>query len=102
MAKGKLAGSVGNTTGKVLEQRVGDFIQTHIQMMEFAKAQMDEITGVSRQRLGQTENRETVGGIERAVSQSNHITEELFNMHDLLQEKMFPDTYRDCKNCIKR
>ena len=89
MAKGKLAGAVGNTTGKVLEQRVGDFIQTHIEMMEFAKAQMDEITGVSRQRLGNTENRETVGGIERAVSQSNHITEELFTMHDFCKKRCF-------------
>ena len=89
MAKGKLAGAVGNTTGKVLEQRVGDFIQTHIQMMDFAKAQMDEITGVSRQRLGQMENRETVGGIERAVSQSNHITEELFTMHDYCKKRCF-------------
>ena len=89
MAKGRLAGSVGNTTGRVLEQKVGDFIQTHIQMMEFAKAQMDEITGVSRQRLGQVENRETVGGVERAVSQSNHITEEIFTMHDYCKKRCF-------------
>lgn len=89
MAKGKLAGAVGNTTGRVLEQKVGDFIQTHIEMMEFATAQMDQITGVSRQRLGQMENRETVGGIERAVSQSNHITEELFTMHDYCKKRCF-------------
>jgi len=100
-AKGKLAGSVGNTTGKVLEQRVGDFIQTHIQMMDFAKAQMDEITGVSRQRLGQTENRETVGGIERAVSQSNHITEELFNMHDLCKKRCFQILLETAKIALK-
>ena len=100
-AKGKLAGSVGNTTGKVLEQRVGDFIQTHIQMMDFAKAQMDEITGVSRQRLGQTENRETVGGIERAVSQSNHITEELFNMHDFCKKRCFQILVETAKIALK-
>ena len=100
-AKGKLAGSVGNTTGKVLEQRVGDFIQTHIQMMEFAKSQMDEITGVSRQRLGQTENRETVGGIERAVSQSNHITEELFNMHDFCKKRCFQILVETAKIALK-
>lgn len=89
MAKGKLAGAVGNTTGRVLEQRVGDFIQTHIQMMEFAKAQMDEIIGVSKQRLGQVDNRETVGGVERSVSQSNHITEELFTLHDYCKKRVF-------------
>lgn len=101
MAKGRLAGSVGNTTGRVLEQRVGDFIQTHIQMMEFAKAQMDEITGVSRQRLGQVENRETVGGVERAVSQSNHITEEIFTMHDFCKKRCFQILLETAKIALK-
>jgi len=101
MAKGKLAGSVGNTTGKVLEQRVGNFIQTHIEMMEFAKSQMDEITGVSRQRLGQTESRETVGGIERAVSQSNHITEELFTLHDYCKKRCFQILLETAKIALK-
>jgi len=101
MAKGKLAGSVGNTTGRILEQRVGDFIQTHIEMMEFAKAQMDEITGVSRQRLGQVENRETVGGVERAVSQSNHITEELFTLHDYCKKRCFQLLIETAKIALK-
>jgi environmental stress-induced protein Ves len=101
MAKGKLAGAVGNTTGKVLEQRVGDFIQVHMDMMEFAKAQMDEITGVSRQRLGQVENRETVGGIERAVSQSNHITEELFTLHDYCKKRCFQILIETAKIALK-
>lgn len=101
MAKGRLAGSVGNTTGRVLEQRVGDFIQTHIDMMEFAKAQMDEITGVSRQRLGQVENRETVGGVERAVSQSNHITEEVFTLHDYCKKRCFQLLIETAKIALK-
>ena len=101
MAKGRLAGSVGNTTGRVLEQRIGDFIQTHIDMMEYAKAGMDEITGVSRQRLGQVENRETVGGVERAVSQSNHITEELFTMHDFCKKRCFEILIETTKIALK-
>ena len=101
MAKGKLAGAVGNTTGKVLDQRVGDFIQVHMEMMEYAKAQMDEITGVSRQRLGQIENRETVGGVERAVSQSNHITEELFTMHDYCKKRCFQILLETAKIALK-
>jgi hypothetical protein len=101
MAKGKLAGAVGNTTGRVLEQKVGDFIQVHMDMMEFAKAQMDEITGVSRQRLGQVENRETVGGVERAVSQSNHITEELFTLHDYCKKRCFQIMLETAKIALK-
>lgn len=100
-AKGKLAGGVGNTTGKVLEQRIGDFIQVHMEMMEYAKAQMDEITGVSRQRLGQVENRETVGGVERAVSQSNHITEEIFTLHDYCKKRCFEILIETAKIALK-
>jgi hypothetical protein len=40
------------------------------------------IAGVSAQRQGQVENRETVGGVERAVNQSSHITEYWFMSHD--------------------
>jgi environmental stress-induced protein Ves len=101
MAKGKLAGSVGNTTGRVLEQRVGDFIQIHMDMMEFASAKMDEVTGVSRQRLGQVENRETVGGVERAVSQSNHITEEVFTLHDYCKKRCFQILIETAKIALK-
>jgi hypothetical protein len=100
-SKGKLAGAIGNTTGKVLEQRVGDYIQVHMEMMDFAKAQMDEVTGVSRQRLGQVENRETVGGVERAVSQSNHITEELFTLHDWCKKRCFEILLETAKIAMK-
>jgi len=88
-------------TNTLATQKVGDFIQTHIEMMEFAKAQMDEITGVSRQRLGQVENRETVGGVERAVSQSNHITEELFTMHDYCKKRCFQMLIETAKIALK-
>ena len=70
-------------------------------MMEFAKAQMDEITGVSRQRLGKVENRETVGGVERAVSQSNHITEEIFTLHDYCKKRCFQMLIETAKIALK-
>ena len=37
--------------------------------------------GVSRQRQGAISSSETVGGVERAVVQSSHITEPLFYIH---------------------
>ena len=43
---------------------------------------MLEMVGVTPQRLGQVSNRETVGGVERAVAQSNHITGELDAVHN--------------------
>jgi hypothetical protein len=44
--------------------------------------EMGEIAGVSAQREGQVSNRETVGGVERAVNQSSHITEYWFMLHE--------------------
>ena len=80
-AQGKLAGGM-NQNSKVLDLEMGSYIQQHVMMLEFIKQELGEIAGVNQQRQGQVENRETVGGIERAVTQSSHITEKWFMMHD--------------------
>lgn len=81
-ATGKLAGSMNTQGGRVLDMETGSYIQQHIQLLEFIKMEMGEIAGVSQQRQGQVSNRETVGGVERAVNQSSHITEYWFMLHD--------------------
>jgi len=80
-AQGKLAGNF-NTTGKVLDANVGNYIQQLIMMLQYIEKQMGQIAGVTEQRQGQIDNRETVGGIERSVAQSSHITEKWFFIHD--------------------
>lgn len=80
-SQGKMSGSF-NTTGKVLDADVGNYIQQIILMLQYIEKQMGQIAGVTEQRQGQIDNRETVGGIERAVTQSAHITEKWFFVHD--------------------
>ena len=80
-ATGKLAGNF-NTTGRVLNHDMGNYIEQHINLLAFVKAEMSEIVGVSPQREGAIENRETVGGVERSVMQSSHITEYWFARHE--------------------
>jgi hypothetical protein len=80
-ATGKIAGNF-NTTGRVLDLEMGGYIQQHIMMLQYLETQVGEIAGVSRQRQGQVENRELVGNVERAVTQSAHITERWFSIHD--------------------
>jgi len=80
-SQGKLAGQM-NQNSKVLDLEMGSYIQQHVMMLDFIKRELGEIAGVNQQRQGQVENRETVGGIERAVTQSSHITEKWFMMHD--------------------
>jgi len=79
-ATGKLAGAF-NTTGRVLDVETGSYIQHHINLLEYIKQEMSEIAGISKQREGNISNRETVGGVERSVTQSSHITEWWFDKH---------------------
>jgi len=81
-ATGKLAGNVGRGDHSVIDLDQGQNIQQHIMLLQFIKSEMAEISGVTDQRLGQIDNRETVGGVERSVTQSSHITEWYFAVHD--------------------
>jgi uncharacterized protein YbcI len=80
-ATGKLAGHF-NTSGKVLDPNIGSYIQQIVLMLQHIEDIIGKISGVTAQREGQIENRETARGIERSVSQSNHITERWFFVHD--------------------
>ena len=84
---GKLAGTF-NTTGKVLDANIGNIIQQYVVMLNFIEDQVSRISGISDQREGQISNRETVGGIERSVTQSAHITEKWNFMHDQTKKRV--------------
>ena len=86
-ATGKLAGNF-NTTGKVLDPRIGDAVQQIVTMLQYIEKIISDLTGVNSQRMGQIENRETVGGVERAVTQSSHITERWFFLHDHFKKRV--------------
>lgn len=60
-----------------LSQAVGQYIS----ILDKIEEQTETLMGVSRQRQGAISSSETVGGVERAVVQSSHITEPLFYLH---------------------
>lgn len=80
-ATGKIAGTM-NQNSRNIDLELGNYIQQHVMMLQFIEQQIGEIAGVTKQREGQIENRETVGGVERSVMQSSHITEKWFSVHD--------------------
>jgi hypothetical protein len=80
-AQGKLAGN-NNTTIKAINPEVGNYIQQNIAMLTYIETQLGTIAGVTKQREGQVDNRETASGVERAVTQSSHITERWFTIHE--------------------
>jgi hypothetical protein len=58
------------------------YISQHIELMNYVDQQCGRIAGVTMQREGQISSQETVGGVERAVMQSNNITEKYYYVHD--------------------
>lgn len=84
---GKLAGGLNNAGKGIIETNIGNYIQQQINLLEFIKMEMAEVAGISKQREGQVNNRETVGGVERANLQSSHITEWLFTIHDDVKKR---------------
>lgn len=80
-AAGKLIAAVPNAGNKVLDTPVGDYIQQLLNLLDWITTTMSELVGITRQRVGNVQNRETKGGIERSVIQSSYVTKWLFDVH---------------------
>lgn len=65
-------------TWKDMDLSVASSIQHNIEMLEVIKKQLADLVGISPEREGSGTSQETLGGIERFVSQSNFITESSF------------------------
>jgi hypothetical protein len=68
---------------------MGNVIAGYIQLMTKIEDMIGEISGVSRQREGAINNSELVGNVERAVTQSSHITEPIFWKHNQAKRRCF-------------
>lgn len=62
----------------VLDMGLYEHINNLIQLMEFIKQEWDEVLGITRQRKGQVNSSDTVGGTQTAVSQSTVMSERIF------------------------
>ena len=60
----------------------GNHIQHHVQLLDFVEQKIHTLSGVTPQRMGAISNSELVGNTQRAVVQSSHITEKLFEIHN--------------------
>ena len=97
---GKLAGQLQQSKG-YLDMETGAYIQQQISLLEYIKLEMGEIAGISRQREGQVANRETVGGVERSVNQSSHITEWWFMKHEDVKKRVLTAFLETAKIALK-
>jgi hypothetical protein len=100
-ATGKLAGGLNNASNGVVDLDEGNTIQQYMNLLEFAKMEMSEVVGISKQREGQISNRETVGGVERATLQSSHITEWVFVTHEDVKRRVLDCFVETAKIAMK-
>lgn len=99
-ATGKLSGMMQQSSG-VMDLEQGNYIQQHIQLLDFVKMEMSEAVGISKQREGNISASETVGGVERSNLQSSHITEWLFQMHDNVKKRALEAFLETAKIALK-
>ena len=100
-ATGKLAGALNNASSGVIDAELGNIIQSYINVLEFLKLEMSEVAGITKQREGQIQNRETVGGVERSTLQSSHITEWLFFTHEDVKKRAMECFLETAKIALK-
>ena len=92
-ATGKLAGNM-QQNNHVIDMEMSAYIQQHVDFMMYIKEEIGEISGVSKSRQGQIHQRQAVGNSRTEITQSSHITERWFMLHDLVK-KMVYETFLD-------
>ena len=100
-AQGKLAGQMNGSNTRAIDLETGNYIQQHINLLEFIKTEMGAIVGITSQREGNISNRETVGGIERGVTQSSHITEWWYMKHEQVKKRCLAAFLETAKIALK-
>lgn len=76
-----------NATHQTRLQLASQTIKMYSELLAFIKSEWEEVCGITRQREGQVNTSETVGGVERAVLQSSLITEIYFTHFDQFKKR---------------
>jgi hypothetical protein len=109
-AKGEKLGMMSNNTGsKALDLEQGAYINMHIELLKYIETKTEELSGVTRQRKGQTMSSELVGNVQTSVTQSSLITEKWFEIHNQTKRRALEalvdvarEAYKDKKvKCIQ-
>ena len=88
--KGQRLGMMsGSTSNREYNMEQGQYIDKHIQLLDFIENKVGELSGVTKQRQGQVQNRELVGNVERSVVQSSLITEKWFEVHNQTKRRVY-------------
>lgn len=79
------------------DDTIGSGLGVILQMIQHIEETAGRLVGVNRQRLGAISQREGKGTTEHAISQSNLVTESIFNEHDETVRQALEDILNACK-----
>lgn len=85
-AKNKLAGAF--QVPPVIDAELGNSIQYMVSSLQYIEQAVANMIGITPQRLGAIQNRETVGGVERSTLQSSHVTRWYFEKYNDLKKRV--------------
>lgn len=85
-AKGKIAGAF--QVPNVIDAELGNSLQYMVSILQYIETSLCNMLGITPQRLGAIQNRETVGGVERSTLQSSHVTRWYFEKYNDLKKRV--------------
>lgn len=81
--------SANATATREVNMEQGQYINMHIQLLSFIEQKIGRLAGVSEQRLGAIEQRELVNNVEKSISQSSLITEDMYRVHNDVKRRVY-------------
>lgn len=85
----------------MVDRSTAQSTQYYISILDFIIRFVADITGITKQREGQMQARETASGIERSVTQSTAITEPWFYTHNEVKRRVLNRLIDESKNVYK-
>lgn len=88
MAQGKMA-SHGFNQFQVLDLSLAQSVQQYINYLQFIDQQIYNVSGVNQQRLGKIHQDEAVSNVQTAQTQSETVTQYLFDAHQEVKRRLY-------------
>jgi hypothetical protein len=101
-SQGKSAGVYNQLTAQYLSADNSSTIKMYTEMLLGLEDTMGKVSGISPQRESQVHQSETVGGVERAIMQSSHVTEKWFAHHNDFKQRFLTKFLEVCKYAYKK
>ncbi len=100
--KGERKGTQNQSTqNKQLDMELGQSVIFNLKVLETLEKKIEDTSGVTRQRKGDTQTSEAVGNVQSSIIQSSTITEPWFQMHNLTKVRVCEHLVRIAQDCLE-